>query len=947
MKKIIELDDFFPTGEPTVQTVLSWNNGRSVDTSRITKYASDALDYIKNVAPEPGKTSLLLNALGAEETYGPNRNGDGFPEFPIPARGKLASVDRQWWVPPGEELTAHYASFEKNPAHAFKHHVNRDPSKASGVVKKAFWNPRMHRVELLVSVDNDKDPEWVKRASDGEFVPVSMGCFLAGAKVTLADGTQKKIEDVAVGDEVVTHLGRVRQVRETHKREYRGDVYSIHAEAHPVIHATSEHPFWTTARDTVKEPHRCGAGERWRTDACVIGDWTHAECLDNQMLLNPISSVESEPPFTHESTAFARLLGYYIADGHIIWRNDVPYAIELTTNINNAIHTEINALCARFGTRNAPWSFERKNSAAARGIMICDERLAALCHEHGGVYAKHKRLSRAVMQWPIALQRELFGAYANGDGCGRDGWLKVSTASDALASQWVRLLPRLGILASCNQLTHKSGSGFSTVDTYEWVIHIGAQWASKLRDTCAKVTPYDVRAKKESRKIINEYVVTPIREITVQYLEVDVYNLEVEEDESYLIEGLAVHNCRIKRDVCARCGNEAPTRADYCDHVKFAMNQVDANGFKDYVHNPSPDFFDISRVFRPADRTGYTLKKVAYVHEVHLSADLGAASETLGLKSGASQKLSDIDKVIRAEPLASSTLTPDERSFIVKFRDHVGPKLATSENIDVDQLQAYPLGEILRSAASHGVVFKDAEFIALASTKLAGYALALPPILVQKVAAAGRWALAAFAEHPELLDEVINSGALEASKTAEALSPLFVMIREKRAYVGEMLYRRLVPEGTGFRADGAATTDMLHTRYGVTTRGAAIDAQDAVTRAHIGKVLGGTGLLLGGYKALTAFPWMRKFKVPLALGAGALSASTLGKRPGGTIRTDEGYDIPDITELSAKTASREAIIHLIECAQNTSRAVNFSGIKMAADVCLDDVARIIGNIIMA
>jgi hypothetical protein len=579
MKKIIELDDYFPTGEPTVQTVLTWNNGRRVDTSRVTKYASAALDYIKAVAPEPGKTSLLLNALGAEETYGPNRNGDGFPEFPVAARGKVASVDRRWWVPPGEELTAHYASFEKNPAHAFKHHANRDPSKASGVVKKAFWNPRMHRVELLVSVDNDKDPEWIKRANDGEFVPVSMGC-------------------------------------------------------------------------------------------------------------------------------------------------------------------------------------------------------------------------------------------------------------------------------------------------------------------------------------------------------------------------------RIKRDVCARCGNEAPTRADYCDHVKFAINQVDANGFKDYVHNPSPDFFDISRVFRPADRTGYTLKKVAYAHEVRLSADLGASVENLALKSGASQKLSDIDKVIRAEPLASSTLTPDEQSFIVKFRDHVGPKLAASADIDTRPLHSYPLGDVLRAAASNGVVFKDAEFIVLASTKLAGSALALSPMLVEKIAAAGRWALAMFVDRPELLAEMIDSGVLESTKTADALLPVFGQIREKRAYVGEMLYRRLVPEGTGFRPDGAATTDVLHTPYGNTTRGAAIDAQDAVTRAHIGKVLGGTGLLLGGYKALTAFPWMRKFKVPLAIGAGALGVTTLKSRPGGTMRTDEGYDIPDITELSAKTASREALVHLIECAQNTSRCVDFSGVKVATAVNLDDVAQAIGNIML-
>ena len=37
MRKIIELEDYFPTGEVTAQIILPWNNGRGVDTSRISK----------------------------------------------------------------------------------------------------------------------------------------------------------------------------------------------------------------------------------------------------------------------------------------------------------------------------------------------------------------------------------------------------------------------------------------------------------------------------------------------------------------------------------------------------------------------------------------------------------------------------------------------------------------------------------------------------------------------------------------------------------------------------------------------------------------------------------------------------------------------------------------------------------------------------------------------
>lgn len=170
MHKLLTLPGTFSTGEATLQPVLNCSNSR-FDYSRITKQASEALDYIKNVTPEPGKTHMLVLALGASETYGPNRNGDAFSEYPVKSRKR---TDASHWVSPGEELTKHYKTFENG--HAFKHHVNKDPAKASGVVKKAFFNPKMHRVELLICIDNDKDPEWVSRVNDGDFPAVSMGC---------------------------------------------------------------------------------------------------------------------------------------------------------------------------------------------------------------------------------------------------------------------------------------------------------------------------------------------------------------------------------------------------------------------------------------------------------------------------------------------------------------------------------------------------------------------------------------------------------------------------------------------------------------------------------------------------------------------------------------------------------------------------------------------------
>lgn len=180
--KIITLDPRFSTGEPTVQLVATpGRNGRVIHertSLHMSKTASQspAMDYIRTVEPQPGKTIVLVIGLGDQETYGPNRNGDGFPSEPVP--GKISA---------DEVLTKHYKTYEN--AHVYENHVNHDPAKAIGRVLKAFWNALMHRVEVLEDFDHEKAPHLLNRLTNGEFPSKSMGtkipfdrCSICGNK---------------------------------------------------------------------------------------------------------------------------------------------------------------------------------------------------------------------------------------------------------------------------------------------------------------------------------------------------------------------------------------------------------------------------------------------------------------------------------------------------------------------------------------------------------------------------------------------------------------------------------------------------------------------------------------------------------------------------------------------------------------------------------------------
>jgi hypothetical protein len=98
---------------------------------------------------------IAVIAVSAGESWGANRNGDYFPR---------------------DELLKTYHTFEDG--HLFEHHVNKDPAKSFGKIIKSFWNDRMDRVELIVSVDmsNPKGKKMMAELENGETIDVSMGC---------------------------------------------------------------------------------------------------------------------------------------------------------------------------------------------------------------------------------------------------------------------------------------------------------------------------------------------------------------------------------------------------------------------------------------------------------------------------------------------------------------------------------------------------------------------------------------------------------------------------------------------------------------------------------------------------------------------------------------------------------------------------------------------------
>ena len=606
--------------------------------------------------PSKGRVGLLVTAMGAGEYWSSNSNGDWFFEK------SLVHVPAGWTdEPDADKILARgwpygYPTFYN--AHAFAHHANRDPEKSIGTIEYVTWDPKMHWVLAVVVIDEQKAANWnggwvLERVASGRPIPWSMGCFAPRTPITLADGRTVQIEAVSVGDRLINAYGEFTSVTELHRRHYEGHLVRVTPFGEDSIRATEEHPFLVFRRSDV-----CGDAKGGYLPSEKIAsakpEWVVAgELRAGDFLICPSNTDVATPDYM--TPELARLIGYYLAEGHLL-RNRVneTVGIELTVGEGDPVLEEIHALCASVGTQNPPFVVPRRNSKRAFSISIFDRHLAELCEEHAGCLAKGKALSASAMLWHPDLQLQLLGAFTNGSRQVRKKtWqggniVCLSTASRQLAGQLRHLAARCGILTSLNVVTHHPGpKSVVKKGTTEYQLFIGKNYVNKLSGV-ADVPPSDPKGDPNRRKLLpNGWVITPIVSVEREPLVYvgDVFNLEVDRGASYVAGNVSVHNCRVPFDLSSlspdydryekawlnydprkhkspaeailyehdhvkKIAGLSRTRKEYPEELLYHMNEVLPDGRKVYAINDFPAFFDLSAVGVPADQVAWSIMKL-------------------------------------------------------------------------------------------------------------------------------------------------------------------------------------------------------------------------------------------------------------------------------------------------------------------------------------------------
>lgn len=687
---------------------------RRLDQRRLVKSADTVTqDYLRSIKSEPGRTKLLTLFLGAGEYYSCNLNGDFFSEA---------------------DLIKTHQTF-KTHGKVYRHHENKDPKKSFGEIEFVTYNHKMHRVEGVMSLVDELCADVLEKLDSGSDIPVSMAarliedvCVRKGTKITTCDG-RKPIEDVVAGDWVLTHTGRFRRVTNTMQR-HTNEIYEVKVVGMPdKLYVTGNHPVYGFKKDDIKCPylgtgHLCfprkRRNERCRQCPIISPQWHPVEALKENDYIGIGSTTHVYYGWPHRlplNDDMARLLGYYLADGCILKPrsgadDSGPHYLQGITITGDAIKDQdyfcdILDICKRLDLKHYHYFDDSRH---CQTIQIHSKELAIICQMECGEYSATKRLSSNLLYATQDIQRTLLRCWLKGDGSLSEstGGYRGMSVSEQLINDFHWICMRLKMIVAMSKCKVSAGS-YSSNHEFFYQLAIPKSQIDILFST-------DVGSVSVSSQMFYhpDGLFTPIDSIVKTATDEVVYNISVGDDESYVANGLIVHNCVI-------CNHRSKTFAEYCDHLKHEMCRIYDDGRKVYALNPDPTFFDISLVWKPADQTAYALKKVASAdalpyryHSAYLGETIIDPAQYLRKVAALSiekqalvQKLADLEKQVGGI-IAGKV----EHGELKQLCDHGLVTDALSDD-QLSILKRFPLEQILGSLTGAKVMLLPDEFARL------------------------------------------------------------------------------------------------------------------------------------------------------------------------------------------------------------------------------------------
>ncbi|MDO8537339.1 MAG: IMP dehydrogenase [archaeon] len=453
-------------------------------------------------------------------------------------------------------------------------------------------------------------------------------CFEEDALITMSDYSVKKINEVCVGDYIITHNNRKRAVTKKYVRKHSGEVCEIKINGSPnKLHITPNHPMlaitfnadkkkiskygakyyfekekynkglnWVEAgelskgdivvvpRSTINKieqkvfdlsefvpnhlfdeekiwSNKIGfnpnneshvdLAEKFNTTPRIIGNIVHGKKSVNMELNRTVNQYMNSIQYEREISAnqvnrfvkldedLAKLFGYFVAEGFVSGNKNNRQLSFAFSNTETEYHQEIINLVQKiFSYSNSTVTYHKtKNSAT---VHIYSHIIASFFERIFPLGSRNKKIPAIIFnQDNKVLQNFLKGAW-NGDGSIKDkARATYHTASPSLAFQISEVLTMLGFMPSVR--TGKPAD-INWATKYQVGVS-GKQFYDFMKLIYPEKNIQETKRKAQQVWADDEYIYYSVISSKKIEKETTVYNLEVDEDNSYLANRIAVHNC--------------------------------------------------------------------------------------------------------------------------------------------------------------------------------------------------------------------------------------------------------------------------------------------------------------------------------------------------------------------------------------------------------------------
>lgn len=362
------------------------------------------------------------------------------------------------------------------------------------------------------------------------------GCLPPGELVSLGHET-RNIEEIKLNDTVLTHAGNHKNVKAIMIRRHKGEMITIIPQSKGnAFQLTPEHPVWVIKKEKVQILRR--------RHGKIVTEISTKKLLNTEPEFVPAENLKvgdflvyvvpkDEVDYSELDENVLKLLGLYLAEGSVSYNRKLNmYVLTFSFGKDDKekkLAEETKELIEKLGEK----AYLIKTKKGYYNVSTYSKRLIELCITHCGRDADKKALSETIMKLPIKKQKVFLDYYIKGD---RNIYIKkpyfskmvrVSTVSKKLAFQLQEILARMGVFAN---ISIRKGGEYSVRGRI-------------IRRKTLYIIQFTENIKFSRVRKKNNYFFVPIVEIKKEPYDNLVFNLEVADDNTYLVKGFAVHNC--------------------------------------------------------------------------------------------------------------------------------------------------------------------------------------------------------------------------------------------------------------------------------------------------------------------------------------------------------------------------------------------------------------------